>query len=68
MSQQHLDKIWLEKSKETTEIFKVSLQTLWRWRQDPTFPEVLQYGKTILYDINAIFDWLKQQSKNQVIN
>ena len=44
--------------KATAAHFKISVMTLWRWRQDPAFPQPLQRGQVVLYDIAAIEAWL----------
>ena len=48
----------LSRPKQTAEHFQVSTMTLWRWRQDPAFPQPLQRGQVVLYDIAAIEAWL----------
>ena len=45
--------------KNTAAYFGISIMTLWRWRQDPTFPQPLQRGQVVLYDIAAIEEWLE---------
>lgn len=44
--------------KHTAAHFGISIMTLWRWRQDPAFPQPLQRGQIVLYDIAAIESWL----------
>ncbi len=44
--------------KQTAAHFQISVMTLWRWRQDPTFPQPLQRGQVVLYDIASIEQWL----------
>ena len=50
----------LERAKAAARIFRVSEMTLWRWRQLPGFPQPLKAGRTRLYDIGAIQDWMAQ--------
>lgn len=46
------------RTKETAKHFKISTMTLWRWRQDSTFPQPLKRGQVVLFDIAAIEQWL----------
>lgn len=48
----------LTRTKPTAVHFQISEMTLWRWRQDSTFPQPLQRGRVVLYDIAAIEAWL----------
>lgn len=50
----------LERTREAAKHFRVSEMTLWRWRQLPGFPQPLKAGRTRLYDIGAIQDWMAQ--------
>lgn len=51
---------YLARTKATAEHFKVSEMTLWRWRQMEGFPKPLKRGRTVLYDIAAIEEWMQQ--------
>lgn len=48
----------LTRTKPTAAHFQISEMTLWRWRQDPTFPQPLKRGQVVLFDIAAIEQWL----------
>ena len=48
----------LARPQETAEHFLISKQTLWRWRKQEGFPQPLQRGSVILFDIDKIMDWL----------
>lgn len=52
---------YLARTKEAAEHFKVSEMTLWRWRQDLTFPKPLKRRRMVLYDIAAIEQWLREE-------
>lgn len=44
--------------KQTAAHFQISVMTLWRWAQCPTFPQPLKRGQVVLYDLQAIESWL----------
>lgn len=48
----------LARTKPTAAHFQISEMTLWRWRQEDTFPKPLKRGRTVLYDLAAIEQWL----------
>lgn len=43
--------------------FKISSMTLWRWEQDPDFPQALRRGRVKMFDIAAIEQWLIEGAK-----
>lgn len=43
---------------DVAEYFQISQQTVWRWRQESSFPRPLKRGRVVLYDIVAIEEWL----------
>lgn len=48
--------------KQTAAYFQISVMTLWRWRQNSTFPQPLKRGQVVLYDIASIEQWLAQEA------
>lgn len=38
--------------------FHISTMTLWRWSKLPGFPQPLKKGHVVLYDLDAIEQWL----------
>lgn len=53
----------LDRAKQTLEHFSISHMTLWRWRQHPDFPQPLKRGRVVLYDVDAIEQWLSEGAK-----
>lgn len=53
-----MEKPILYRPKETADYFQISVMTLWRWRQQEGFPQPLERGQVVLYDINRIIEWL----------
>lgn len=49
----------LARPKNASAYFGVSIMTLWRWRQSPSFPQPLVKGRIVLYDLSAIEAWLR---------
>jgi excisionase family DNA binding protein len=47
--------------REAAKALGVSERTLWGWTHVGTVPHV-RIGRTILYPVDALRDWLKQQS------
>ena len=50
----------LTRAKETARYFSISIPTLHRWRKEAGFPQPLQQGQVVLYDIEAIKQWMKE--------
>lgn len=50
--------ITLARPKQTAKHFNISKMTLHRWRKRPGFPQPLQLGQVVLYNIPAITSWL----------
>lgn len=46
------------RAKETATYFATSRMTLYRWRKEKDFPQPVQRGRVVLYDIAAIDKWL----------
>lgn len=53
----------LARTKETCGHFKVSHMTLHRWRKEPDFPQPYKRGRTVLFNIPAIEQWLADGAK-----
>lgn len=51
----------LARPKRAAEHFQVTTQTLWRWSKQEGFPQPLKYAQTVLYDIAAIEQWMREQ-------
>lgn len=48
----------LARTKETCDYFKVSHMTIYRWRKESDFPQPYKRGRTVLFNIPAIEQWL----------
>lgn len=48
----------LTRPKPTADHFNISVMTLHRWRKIEGFPAPLKRGQVVLYDVNAIQQWL----------
>ena len=59
-----MNKQILTRPKATANHFSISVQTLWRWRKLTNFPQPLERGKVVLYDIKSITEWLTQEAAN----
>lgn len=51
----------LTNPQETALHFKISTQTLWRWRKSSAFPQPIRHGRTMLYDIKKIERWMLEE-------
>lgn len=56
------DKVILLRTSQTMEHFRISRSTLYRWREQDGFPQPLTRGRVILYDAEAIKEWMKQEA------
>lgn len=54
------DKVVLLRTSQTMEHFRISRSTLYRWREQSGFPQPLVRGRVILYDTEAIKEWMRQ--------
>lgn len=49
----------LHRTQEAADFFQVSKMTLHRWRKEKDFPHPLKRGGVVLYNIQAIQNWLE---------
>lgn len=54
-----MSNVILQRTQETANFFQVSKMTLHRWRKEKDFPHPLKRGGVVLYNIQAIQNWLK---------
>lgn len=50
----------LSRPNQVAEHYNISHMTLWRWRKCPNFPQPLKRGRVVLYDVDAIEQWLSE--------
>ena len=43
---------------DLVEALAVSRQTIYRWSKDPTFPQPIKRGNTVLFNMSAVESWL----------
>lgn len=46
------------RTKATAAHFHISVMTLWRWTKLQGFPQPLKMGRVVLYDLDAIEEWM----------
>ena len=51
--------------REAAAALGVSERTLWTWTREGTIPHVRR-GKTVLYPVDVLRDWLDEQAKGKV--
>ena len=48
---------------ELAELFNVPLETVYQWRRKRTGPPGFRVGRHVRYDLEAVLEWVAQQSK-----
>lgn len=51
------------RTKAAAAYFQISVMTLWRWTKLQGFPQPLKMGRVVLYDLDAIEQWMEGVSK-----